>query len=264
VVLRDTNDPYVQSIGDALFSSTLALLTVMAGIEGRRLHRRSSVLDDRTQELAREEARLSAEAAADERRRIARELHDIISHSLGVIVLQAGAADQVVDADPARAREVLRSIRTIGQEAIGELSGLLGLVREGAEPSLEPQPTLADLPQLIEQARRAGMQVDLDVDRGDVRLSPALELSAYRIVQEGLTNAQKHAPGARVVACVQVSGQELRVSVRDDGPVTAAAAGGRRGLAGMAERVAVFGGQLRAGPGEASGWSVEAALPVPR
>jgi len=108
------------------------------------------------------------------------------------------------------------------------------------------------------------MDVELDIDRGDVRLSPALELSAYRIVQEGLTNARKHAPGAHVVACVNVSGHELRVSVFDDGPVTAQAAGGRRGLAGMAERVAVFGGHLRAGPGAQSGWSVEAALPVPR
>ena len=264
VVLRDANDPYVHSVADALFSSTLALLTVMAGVEGRRLQQRASALDDRTQDLAREEARLSAEAAADERRRIARELHDIISHGLGVIVLQAGAADQIVEADPTRAREVLQSIRVIGQEAIGELGGLLGLVREGAEPSLEPQPTLEDLSQLVERAREAGMDVELTVDRGDVRLSPALELSAYRIVQEGLTNAQKHAPGAHVVVRVRVSGHDVRISVFDDGPMTGDAAGGRRGLAGMAERVAVFGGHLRAGPGERSGWSVEAELPVPR
>lgn len=264
VVLRDANDPYVHSIGDALFSSTLALLSVMAGVEGRRLQHRSSLLDTRAEDLAREEERLSVEAAANERRRIARELHDIISHGLGVIVLQAGAADQIIETDPDRAREVLRSIRSIGQEAIGELGGLLGLVREGAEPSLEPQPTLSDLPELVERAKSAGMDVELDLDRGDVRLSPALELSAYRIVQEGLTNAQKHAPGARVVARVEVSDNELRVSVQDDGPTTATAAGGRRGLAGMAERVAVFGGQLRAGPGEQTGWWVNAVLPVPR
>jgi signal transduction histidine kinase len=264
VVLRDANDPYVHSVGDALFSSTLAFLSVMAGVEGRRLRQRSSLLDNRAEDLARDEARLSAEAAADERRRIARELHDIISHGLGVIVLQAGAAEQIIETDPDRAREVLRSIRGIGQEAIGELGGLLGLVREGAEPSLEPQPTLFDLPELVERARSVGMDVELDLDRGDVRLSPALELSAYRIVQEGLTNAQKHAPGARVVARVEVSDHELRVSVLDDGPMTEMAPGGRRGLAGMAERVAVFGGQLRAGPGDQTGWSVNAVLPVPR
>lgn len=172
VVLRDGNDPNVHSVGDALFSSTLAFLSVMAGVEGRRLQQRTSVLDDRAEDLAREEARLSAEAAADERRRIARELHDIISHGLGVIVLQAGAAEQVIETDPARAREVQRSIRSIGQEAIGELGGLLGLVREGVEPSLEPQPTLADLPQLVDRARSAGMDVELQIDRCDVSLSP--------------------------------------------------------------------------------------------
>ena len=121
-------------------------------------------------------------------------MHDIISHGLGVMVLQAGAADQIVSTDPERAREVLASIRAIGNEAIGERAGcVLGLVREGAEPSLEPQPTLADLPRLVDRAREGGMDVDLTLDCEGAHLSPALQLSGYRIVQEGLTNAQKHA-----------------------------------------------------------------------
>lgn len=264
VVVRDANDPYVHSIGDAMFSSTLALLSVLAGVEGRRLQRRGAVLDDRAEQLHQDEQRLAAAAAADERRRIARELHDIISHSLGVMVLQAGAADQVVATDPARASEVLRSIRSIGNEAIGEMGAVLGLVREGVDPSLEPQPTLADLPALVEQVRATGMDVDLEVTGAVGDLSPALELSAYRIVQEAFTNASKHAPAAHVRACIDASPQELRVSVTDDGPLSESGPGGRRGLAGMAERVAVFGGQFRAGPGLERGWAVEATLPVPR
>lgn len=264
VVLRDANDPNLTSIGDSLFSSTLAVLTVMAGVEGRRLQTRTSRLDDRAESLAREEARIAADAAADERRRIARELHDIISHGLGVIVLQAGAADQIIATDPARAKEVLASIRTIGNEAIGELGALLGLVREGTEPSLEPQPTLDDLPKLVERARDAGMNIDLEVDRGNAHLSPALELSAYRIVQEGLTNAQKHAPGAHVAVRVGVADQRLGISIIDDAPTATTATGSRRGLAGIAERVTVFGGQLHAGPNADQGWAVEASLPVPR
>ena len=149
VVLRDVNDPMLTSLGDSLFSSTLAVLTILAGMEGRHLNVRRSDLDDRAEALRREEERMAAEAAADERRRIARELHDIISHGLGVMVLQAGAADQVLATDPARAHEVLVSIRAIGNEAIGELGALLGLVREGAEPSREPQPTLDDLDALV-------------------------------------------------------------------------------------------------------------------
>jgi signal transduction histidine kinase len=264
VVLRDANDPSLTSIGDSLFSSTLAVLTVLAGFEGRRLQSRSARLDDRAEALAREEALMAAEAAADERRRIARELHDIISHGLGVMVLQAGAADQIVSTDPERAREVLASIRSIGNEAIGELGALLGLVREGAEPSLEPQPMLSDLPRLVDRAREGGMDVDLELDCDGAHLSPALQLSGYRIVQEGLTNAQKHAPHAHVTVRVTATDDRLDISVADDAPTPALAAGSRRGLAGMAERVAVFGGQLTAGPRSGQGWAVEASLPVPR
>ena len=264
VVLRDVNDPMLTSLGDSLFSSTLAVLTILAGMEGRHLNVRRSDLDDRAEALRREEERMAAEAAADERRRIARELHDIISHGLGVMVLQAGAADQVLATDPARAHEVLVSIRAIGNEAIGELGALLGLVREGAEPSREPQPTLDDLDALVRQAREGGMAVDLVVERGTARLSPALELSAYRIVQEGLTNARKHAPGAHVSVRVAVVDGELLVAVADDAIRATTAAGSRRGLAGMAERVAVFGGHLRAGPSADRGWRVEAVLPVVR
>lgn len=264
VVLRDSFDPNVKSISDSLFSSTLALLSILSGLEGRRMQRRTINLDSRAEILAKEETRLTALAVAKERQRIARELHDIISHGLGVMVLQAGAAEQVINADPAQARLVLGSIRSIGQEAIGELSALLGLVGADAESSLEPQPTLADLPMLIERARLAGMNVGLDLAIGDASLSPGLELSVYRIVQEGLTNAAKYATKARIEVNVSATDQLISVAVLDDGKSTTVAPGSRRGLAGVAERVSIFGGQLRAGPRERQGWAIEATLPIRR
>lgn len=264
VVLRDANDPNVHSIADALFSSTLALLSIMAGLEGRRIQHRTLQLDLRAEELELEEAQVAQEAASNERRRIARELHDIISHNLGIVVLQAGAASQVIESNPQQAKDALQSIRRIGQEAISELGGLLGLVREGAEPSLEPQPTLSDIPEMVARAKSAGMQVELSLAPSEIRLSPALELSAFRIVQEGLTNAQKYAKNAHVVICIEIQNLELRISIVDDGPANVKNVGGRRGLAGMAERVAVFGGKFRAGPGDDAGWSIIASMPITR
>jgi signal transduction histidine kinase len=263
-VLRDVYDPSVHSVNDALFSSTLALLTFLAGVEGRRLYVRANRLDDRAARLEQDEEQRAAAAAEAERRRIARELHDIISHGLGVMVLQAGAAEQVIATDPERARGALVAVRTTGQEAIGELSTLLGLMREGASHSREPNPTVADVAQLVARAQAGGMSVRMHLDVGAVRLSPALELSVYRIVQEALTNASKHAIGAQVEVEVTADDSTVRISVVDDGAVAAGAPGGRRGLAGMAERVAVFGGTLSAGPRNGGGWAVEAVLPVRR
>lgn len=260
-VLRDLNDPFIRSFGDATFTSTLAVLTVLAGIEGRRLRQRTVRLDDRAAVLAREEDDLVAAAAAEERQRIARELHDIISHGLALMVLQVGAAEQVVASDPDRARAVMASVRLTGQEAIGELGALLTLMNEGAEQSRQPQPSLADLPALVERANAGGMRVDLQMNTGAVRLSPALELTAVRIVQEGLTNAAKHADGGTVEVVVTATEQQLDIAIIDDGRARTSAPGGRRGLAGMAERVLVFGGELLTGPRPDGGWEVRASLP---
>lgn len=215
-------------------------------------------------QLEREQISLAYVAAEAERRRIARELHDVISHSLGVLVLQAGAAEQVLDRDPERTREVLRSIRATGQEAIGELGTLLAVARGEVESSREPTPSLADLSRLVANTRQAGLEVELVVD-GPVRALPAaVELSAYRIVQEGLTNALKHARAQSARVRVLYGDRELEIEVSDDGAVPSDGHGTRSGLAGLAERVSVFGGRFDAGPRGGTGWTLRAVLPLPR
>jgi signal transduction histidine kinase len=257
-------DPLVDSFGAAVWGPTLIVLTVGAGFTGRAIRARTTALEKRAEALDREEARRAAEAAAEERRRIARELHDIVSHSLGVVVLQAGAAQRVLDRDPERAREVLESIRATGQEAIGQMATLLGLLDAGPRASREPQPSLADLDGLVTRMRDAGLSVDLTVEGEPCLLPAALELSAFRVVQEGLTNALKHAGPAHVQAQVRYDDDELHVDVADDGSAADKGAGARRGLAGMRERVEIFGGRLEAGPQPRGGWALHATFPLVR
>jgi signal transduction histidine kinase len=264
VAVVTLRDPEIHTFGDAIWSATLLGLVFLAGLAGRSLQARASAVEQRAAALDREEEERAAAAAAEERRRIARELHDIVSHSLGVLVLQAGAAEQVLERDPDRAREVLRSIRATGQEAIGEMGTLLGLIRGEAVAAREPQPSLADLEGLIARTREAGLAVELEVE-GDRRALPAaLELSAFRIVQEGLTNALKHARTAQARVILRYGERELEVEVRDDGTGSANGRGSRRGLAGIGERVAVFGGRLEAGPRPDGGWTLRAAFPLSR
>jgi signal transduction histidine kinase len=266
IAVVSVTSPTIDSLGEALWSPSLAILTIGVGVAGRAIRARTGALEQRAFELDREEQRRAAEAAAEERRRIARELHDIISHSLGVVVLQAGAAERVLDRDPVRAREVLESIRTTGQAAIGEMGTLLGLLddtprRSGADA---PQPSLGDLESLVSRMRDAGLNVDFKIDGERRPLPAALELSAFRVVQEGLTNALKHAGPARVRAVVQYGRDELWIEVADDGAGGANGAGGRRGLAGIRERVTIFGGRLEAGPQPGGGWKLHATFPVDR
>lgn len=263
VGVRELRDPLVDDVVDALWSSTVAVLTVAAGLVGRGLRARADVIEDRARAVREEEAELAAAAAAEERRRIARELHDIVSHSLGVLVLQAGAAEQVVDRDPAKAREVLQSIRATGQDAIAQMGTLLDLVRTGPERSREPQPSLGDLERLVTTTRDAGLSVQLSVRGAPRQLPAAVELSAFRVVQEGLTNVLKHALPASATVTVHYRDHELEVEVVDDGR-SGQGQGSRRGLAGLRERVAVFGGRFEAGPAPGGGWSLRAAFPVVR
>jgi signal transduction histidine kinase len=261
--IHTARTPEVNGVGDWLWDFVMIGLAFSVGLAMRTRQARTSALEVRTGELEREHEERAAAAAAEERQRIARELHDIISHSLGVMVLQAGAASQVVENDPGRAREVLESIRGTGQEAIGEMTTLLGLIRADEPESLEPQPSLPDIQRLVARMCEAGLPTELEIEGEPRPLPAALELSAYRIVQEGLTNAMKHAGPARARVTLRYGASELRVEVADDGATaTPKANGSRRGLAGIAERVAVFGGQLDAGPQPGGGWSLSAAFPI--
>jgi signal transduction histidine kinase len=228
------------------------------------LHRRtreSAELTERSQRLERERAL----AVAQERTRIARELHDVIAHALSAIVVQAGAGERVSRTRPEQAEETLRLIQQIGRQSLSEMSRLVGVLRQGGEEiGLEPQRGLRQLDALLQDTRNAGLPVELHIAGPQRPLPPGLDLSAYRIVQEALTNARKHAGQARAVVTLRYTVTAIVIEVTDDGAGAAAAngGGGGHGLIGMRERAAIFGGKLEAGPRPAGGFSVRATLPI--
>jgi signal transduction histidine kinase len=206
-------------------------------------------------------------AVAEERARIARELHDVVTHHVNVVVLQAMAASGLLDVDPERAREPLRVVERSGREALVEMRRLLGVLRnEDAERSLAPQPGIDELDQLVGSAATAGMDVGLAVSGAPRRLPAGLALTVYRIVQEALTNASRHAAGAPVGISLRYEPDTVDIAVVDRGragsPTEPVPSGGR-GLLGMRERVAAFAGTLEAGPDPDGGFAVHARLPAP-
>jgi signal transduction histidine kinase len=225
-------------------------------------------LEERAARLEREREQQATRATLEERARIARELHDVIAHNVSVMVVQASAGEDVFDSDPGRAREALAAVASTGRDALGELRRLLGVIRPGEEEALSyaPQPGIDGLGELIEQVRDTGLAVELSVDGEQRGLPEATSLCAYRIVQEALTNTLKHAAATRVRVTLRYDPGELTVRVSDNGRgVTDAAAngsGGGHGLIGMYERVALFGGEMQAGPSADGGYRVTARLPM--
>ncbi len=210
------------------------------------------------------------QAVADERTRIARELHDVVSQALGVIVMQAGGAGSVPILEEPDARAVLATIEQTGRQAFAEMRRLVGVLRDDSEAAaLEPQPTVGEIPALLERLASAGLDVDLEL-AGTRREAPAgVELSAYRIVQEALTNTLKHSGAGHATVRLSWSRDHLDVEVSDDGPVAGTAVSpsvrvdsGGKGLIGMRERVMLFGGELEAGPNPQGGYRVAARLPL--
>ncbi len=209
--------------------------------------------------------RAAERAAADERARMARELHDIVSHNLSVVVLQAAGAQAAGGTDTG---PTLEKIERSGRQALVEMRRLLGVLRQpdepGVRPELSPQPGIAELAALVEGVRAAGLPVVLVINGDPDQLPAAVDISAYRIVQEALTNVLKHAGNASAQVSVSCGPDEVLIEVTDDGagPQAAGQAGGGHGLAGMRERVALFGGELTAGPQPAGGFAVRARLPL--
>ncbi|SFT62226.1 Signal transduction histidine kinase [Geodermatophilus amargosae] len=208
-------------------------------------------------------------AVAQERARIARELHDVVAHAVSVVVLQTGAAEQFVGRDPDRARGHIGMARRTATEAMAEMRHLLDVLREGEAVYL-PQPGIERLPDLVDEARGAGLDVTLAVDVAE-SVPDGPSLAVYRIVQESLTNVLRHAPGARTTVAVGRAGGELTVEVRDHGrrthpggthPAPSGLSSGGYGIPGMRERVRVYGGSLAVGPEPDGGWLVRAVLPV--
>jgi signal transduction histidine kinase len=230
-------------------------------------------LAERAARLERERTAEARRAVAEERARIARELHDVVAHHVSMMVVQAEAGPVAVERDPARAAGAFEAIAATGRQALVEMRRLLGVLRGDGEPaaSLAPQPGLAQVPSLVEQVGRAGLEVELVVEGAEAALPPGIDLSAYRIVQEALTNALRHGASERARVLIRYGERDLELRVWDEGrreegngspphrrPQTAPG----RGLLGMRERVHLFGGELSAGPAPDGGFTVVARLPM--
>jgi signal transduction histidine kinase len=232
-------------------------------LRGRQLQLIS--LEQRAGDLERERDQRAKAAIAAERARIARELHDVLAHTTSVIVLHSGAARQVLRSSPDTAEDLLLSIERTGRDALAELRRLLGLLSGDHETdSLAPQPGLARLPNLIEEVALGGVCVDLRVEGDPVALSPGLDLAAYRITQEALTNVVRHARPAHASVTVRYRSSALELIVVNDstGAPSAARSDPGRGLVGMRERAALYGGRLRAAPLPNGGYQVQACIPL--
>ena len=228
--------------------------------------RRGSTSDGR-QRSSTSERRRSAQAAAEERARIARELHDVIAHNLSVIVIQAGAAQRVLDEQPDAAREALQQVEVTGRVAMTEMRRLLGVVRRGDdEPLTVPQPGVASLATLLDDVRAAGLTVTLRTSGDDRPLPPGVDVSVYRIVQEALTNTLRHAQATRATVDIRYLPASVEIEIVDDGHGATDArwdtGGGGYGLAGMRERAGLFDGAFEAGPRSSGGFAVRVTLPT--
>ncbi|MBG0815650.1 sensor histidine kinase [Planomonospora sp. ID82291] len=255
-------------VGDVAVALVMSVASGGAGVAVRR-YRRLAV---RAQELALQAGErgelLAREAVTEERVRIARELHDVVAHSVSVMVMQAGAARLMLDPGQTAQREALTVVEETGREAVEELRRVVGLLRTGPEgEGLAPQPGLARLDDLVEQVRAAGLEVDLSIEGVPAPLPTGLDLSAYRIVQEALTNTLRHAGPTRSEVTVAYRPRALCLDIVDEGPrdgrtPAPASAGTGHGLIGMRERVALFHGRLSAGPLPEGGYGVRASLPL--
>jgi signal transduction histidine kinase len=257
----DDPDPV---FGDLFFPGMFATVFWIAGRVVRSRFQLTAELHEAAVRAAEDREAESARAVADERRRIAREMHDVVAHSVSMMVVQAGGARRILDRDPARAVAAAELIERTGRAALAEMRALLGVLHAEEHPDYAPQPTLHDLDGLVERARGAGVPVELVVD-GERRALPAgLDLTAYRVVQEALTNVVKHSGGAPTEVSVHYRADAVEVRIADRGSGTSDARLGStgHGLVGMRERVRMYGGELHAGRRRGGGFEVRVRLPL--
>jgi signal transduction histidine kinase len=238
--------------GWAIFGAAAAAGQVMAGQRRRD---------------AAERAKVDARSRDAERRLIARELHDVVAHAVAVMVVQAGAAQQLVEADPVKAAELLEAVQRTGEQSATELRRMLSLLSDEI-PAHAPQPGLADLGALVQRVRAAGLNVQLRCEPPNPLMTDAMQVTVYRIVQEGLTNALKHAPRSLTQVGITLAADRLKIEIvsgadqLDLTPINPQArSGSGRGLTGIRERVNLYGGHIAAGPTD-TGWRIAATLPL--
>jgi signal transduction histidine kinase len=253
--------PGVSGVGLALNFATFAAAYLFGStMRNRRLY--GEQLEARANTLERERDEETRRALAEERLRIAQELHDVVAHSMGVIAVQAGVGAHVIDTEPGEAKKALEAISQTSRSTLAEIRRMLGVLREDQGASYVPAPGLADLQRLVRDVASAGLHAEVHVEGTTTELPPGVDFTAYRIVQEALTNVLKHAGRATAIVMIGYEDAALRLEILDDGRgVNGRAAPGGHGLVGMRERVGVYGGSFEAGPRIGGGFRVAVRLP---
>ena len=257
------NANFGPTLADFFFVSVLIAVSWTTGVFVSRRSEPARERAERAERLEREQRDASERAVAAERQRIARELHDVVAHSVSVMTVQAGAVRRLLRSDQQKEREALETVEATGREALTEMRRLVGLLREqGAMPEFSPQPGLGTMDTLLDGVRSAGLPVELAVDGAPRELPPGVDLAAYRVVQEALTNALKYGGTAHAWVALRWRDDELELEVANDGRSDGDGSGGGHGLAGMEERISLYGGELESGPREGGGFVVRARLPL--
>jgi signal transduction histidine kinase len=250
-------------IGDFFFSNVVFGVVWVVGFSLGRKFEEGEEAKERALRAEREREERARAAVAEERARIARELHDVVGHSVSVMTVQASGVRRLLRPDQDREREALLVVERTGREALAEMRRMVGVLRRPEEaPALAPQPSLDHLSRLVEQAREAGLPVELRIEGEVIQLPAGVDLTAYRVVQEGLTNVVKHAHATRAQVLVNYGDGYVEVTVNDDGQGVGNGDGGGHGLVGMRERVSVYGGELDAAPQPGGGYRLRAKLPL--
>jgi signal transduction histidine kinase len=260
--IHELRDTHVHGVGDVVFAGGLVAVAWLFGVAVHSRYGQISALESETARLQIERDEQARQAVALERARLARELHDVVAHAVSVVVVQAQAGQRLVGRDDTAARQSLEAIEETARTALVEMRRLLGMLRAPEDEALTPQPGLDRIDELIVQLRDAGLPVSLQVSGEPVALAPGLDLSAYRVVQEGLTNALKHAGAATASVRIHYGPGRLELEVADDGVGGNGDRGAGHGLIGMRERVDLYGGAFESGPRPEGGWLLCARFPL--
>ena len=248
--------------GELVFVPVLFAIGWLAGYALRERAAQAEQAEERALEAERRRESAARLAVAEERARIARELHDVVAHAVSVMVLQVGAVRHNLPPELAADSDALKDVEQAGRSALTEMRRLLGAMHDGEDADLSPQPGLDSLDALVERVGRAGLPVRLQVEGDAVQLPRAVDLSAYRIVQEGLTNSLKHANATRADVTVRYAPDAVQLEIRDDGVGAGTTDGLGHGLVGIRERVKIYGGEMNAGTAPEGGYVLRARLPV--
>jgi signal transduction histidine kinase len=250
-------------VGDFIWDTITFTIAWVIGFAVGEKYREVDEAKERAALAEREREERARRAVADERARIARELHDVVGHSVSVMTVQASAVRRLLEQDQERVSEALQVVEQTGREALAEMRRMVGVLRHAEEaPALAPQPSLGEIERLVQHARDRGLPVELSIEGDPVDLPTGIDLTAYRLVQEGLTNAIKHAHAQQAEVVIRYEDGHVELTVSDDGSGGGDGGGSGHGLVGMRERVTVYGGELEAGPRPEGGFRLRARLPV--